>query len=130
MIIISAQNKYFQEGGLAFWDKLRCFSGLWEQVETGKYLPIVVSADGENLGTDGDQEEIERIKSTKSYGIAGFPCAAYIGCVETENSVWLYWKAEDGTYYSDIAGVMEVERCVRESQERDRENERQKRIKK
>lgn len=101
--------KYFPEESLSFWDKLRCFSGMWEQVETGKYLPIVV-IDGENLGTDGDQEEIEQIQNSKSYMVAGFPRATYIGCRGTERSVFLYWRAGDGTYYSDIAGVMEVER--------------------
>lgn len=50
--------KYFPEESLSFWDKLRCFSGMWEQVETGKYLPIVISEEGENLGVDGNPDEI------------------------------------------------------------------------
>ena len=108
------KKKYFPEGSQQFWDKLGCFSGFWEQVETGGYLPIVV-IDGENLGTDGDQEEIEKAKhGTGSYMISGFPTATYIGCWETENAVFLFWKDAEGNYYQDVLGVMEVERWYRE----------------
>ena len=71
--------------------------------------------DGENLGVDGDQEEIEKAKyGTGSYMVSGWPKAVYIGCRETENAVFLFWKDNEGKYYQDILGVMEVERWYRE----------------
>lgn len=113
------QTKYFPQESLPFWDKLRCFSGMWEQVETGKYLPIVISEDGENLGTDGDPEEVERAKKgSKAYMVSGWPSAKYIGSREDKKTTTLYWKSGEGKYFSDFVGVMEVERIVREAQKR------------
>lgn len=111
---MSKSTKYFPKESISFWDKLGCFSGLWEQVVTGGYLPIVV-IDGENLGTDGNLEEIDRKERlAKPYVIAGFPPAVHIGSRTNEKGTWLYWKDSSGTYYSDIVGVMEVERWFRE----------------
>lgn len=114
-------KKCFPESSLAFWDKLRIFSGLWEQVKTGGYLPIVVTKDGENLGTDGDPIEIDRARQNrKAYMISGWPTAEYIGCRETETATWLYWRDSEGNYYEDLLGVMEVERWYREVQKRNK----------
>lgn len=113
-----ARTKYFPRESLPFWDKLRCFPGLWEEVETGKFLPIAVSEDGENLGTDGDADEIDRAESAKTYKIAGFPPAEYIGSRETETATYLFWKDKEGTYYTDDVGTMEVERWFRGVQKR------------
>lgn len=113
------RTKYFPGESLAFWDKLRCFSGLWEEVETGKYLPIAISEDGENLGTDGDPEGIAKAdQKAKAYMVSGFPKATYIGSREMEKATYLYWQDADGTYYTDIVGVMEVERWFRQVQKR------------
>lgn len=113
--------KYFPEESLSFWDKLRCFSGMWEQVETGKYLPIVISEERENLGVDGNPDEIaEAQHGAGSYMVSGWPSARYIGCREYANTTFLFWKDEEGKYYSDIVGVMEVERWFREIQEQDK----------
>lgn len=121
------RTKYFPREGLPFWDRLRCFSGMWEQVETGKYLPIVISEDGENLGVEGDPEEVERAKrDSRAYMVSGRPPAAYIGCREYENSTYLYWKGSEGAYYSDIVGVMEMERIAREAHKRNLDKGRKK----
>lgn len=113
------RTKYFPKESLPFWDRLQCFSGMWEEVETGKYLPIAVSPDGVNLGTDGDLEEIARAEQkTKTYKIAGFPPATYIGSRETEKATYLFWEGKEGTYYMDDVGTMEVERWFREVQKK------------
>lgn len=118
MITISQPTKYFPEEAVKFWDKLKVFSGLWEQVGTGKYLPIVV-IDGENLGPDGNREEIADLHG-KPYLIAGMPQAEYIGCRETEKGTFLYWKDKEGNYYEEILGVMEVERWFREIEKKNK----------
>lgn len=130
MTIISAQNKYFPPESLAYWDKRHIFSGLWEEVETGGYLPLVVTEKGENLGTDGDIEEVMVAAGTaRAYMVSGCPQANYIGCRETERSVFLYWKDSEGTYYEDMVGVMEMYRWASEVRDR-RMRARQNRAKK
>lgn len=117
---METQTKYFPEESLPFWDRLRCFSGIWEEVEYQKYLPVVVSEDGEILGTEGSREEVRMAqKKSEGYRIAGYPPALHIGARETENAVTLYWRADDGTYYSDSVGVMEMERWFREIQKKE-----------
>lgn len=75
----------------------------------------MVSEDGEIFGTEGDPDEVARAQEKpKPYGIAGYPPALHIGASETENAVTLYWRANDGIYYSDSVGVMEMERWFRE----------------
>ncbi len=79
----------------------------------------MVSAEGENLGTGGDPEEIMKAEaSAKPYLISGCPRAAYIGAKEIPNGMLLYWKDADGIYYVDAVGVMETERWFQEIKKR------------
>ncbi len=116
-----SNTKYFPEESLKYWDKLGYFSGFWEQVETGKYLPLVV-IDGENLGTDGDPEEVEKALRSpmRTYRLAGSPKALHIGSRESPYSTQLFWRDNAGNYYEDTVCVMEVDRWCQNVLDRNR----------